>query len=161
MQRIQVSVLAMTLITLGACNPFHRSQAVQVDAQDTNINSRWHGTLTSPATLAGAVQMTGEATMAPGSNDGNTNVRLSLANASPGGVHPWEVHYGQCGNDQGIFGSSSAYKAIEIGGDGRGAESARVQLRTPTVGDYFVSVQASAANGDMTVACGNLAAPTQ
>ena len=135
-------------------------QAVQVSAQDQNLNSRWHGNIASPAALAGVVQITGEATMAPGSSDGNTTVSLSVANATPGGRHPWELHRGQCGDDQGVFGSSDAYKAIRIGGDGRATASARVPLQTPTSGSYFVSVQASLANGETTIACGNLAPPT-
>ena len=35
-----------------------------------------------------------------------------------------------------------------------------VALDTPIAGNYFVSVQASAANRELTVGCGNLAAPT-
>lgn len=132
-----------------------------MSARDVNLNARWHANLASPANLAGAVQMTGSATMAPGSNRGNTTVTLSLANASPGGVHPWALHYGQCGNDQGVFGSDGDYKAIEIGGDGRGTASARVSQETPTTGSYYVTVQASAANRETTIACGNLAPPTQ
>lgn len=155
-----LSVLSLSLFALAACNPFHVGQAVQVSAQDQNLNSRWHGNIATPATLAGVVQMTGEATMAPGSNDGNTTVTVSVANATPGGRHPWALHYGQCGNDLGVFGSSDSYKAIQIGGDGRATGSARIPQRTPTSGNYFVSVQASAANGETTIGCGNLAPPT-
>ena len=161
MRLYRIAILATSALVFAACNPFHVGQAVQVSARDVNLNSRWHGNVASPAALAGAVQMTGDATMAPGSTAGNTTVTLSVANATPGGRHPWEVHYGQCGDNRGVFGSSGAYKAIEIGGDGRATASARVPLETPTTGSYFVSVQASAANGDMTIACGNLAPPTQ
>ena len=51
-------------------------------------------------------------------------------------------------------------RSIKVGGDGRGAATATV-LTTPTSGSYFVTVQSSAANPEMIVACGNLAAPTQ
>jgi hypothetical protein len=153
-------VIACSAAFIAACNPFHRTPAVEMSAKDVNLNLRWHASLASPSALAGVVQMTGSATMAPGSNNGNTTVTLSLANASPGGVHPWALHYGQCGSDQGVFGSSSAYKPIEIGGDGRGTVSARIQQETPTSGSYFVSVQASAANSETIIACGNLAPPT-
>ena len=153
--------VALAAVIFAGCNPFHRSQAVEMSAKDVNLNTRWHANLASPASLAGVVQMTGSATMSPGTNSGNTTVTLSLANASPGGVHPWELHYGQCGNDLGVFGSDGAYKAIEIGGDGRGDASARVSEATPSMGSYFVSVQASAVNRETTVACGNLAPPTQ
>ena len=43
----------------------------------------------------------GSATMAPGANSETTTLSLSLANATPGGVHPWEVRHGQCGADEG------------------------------------------------------------
>src|SRR5512142_108288 len=118
--------LAVSALIFASCNPFHRSQAVQMSAKDVNLNTRWHANLASPASLAGVVQMTGAATMSPGSNSDNTTVTLSLANAAPGGVHPWALHRGQCGNDLGVFGSDRAYKAIEIGGDGRGDASARI-----------------------------------
>jgi len=161
MRPASIIVLAFSLSALAACNPFHIGQAVQVNARDVNLNSRWHGTISSPASLAGVVQITGQATMAPGSSDGSTTVTLSLANATPGGVHPWQMHHGQCGNDQGVFGSNSAYRPIQIGGDGQATTSARVPVQTPASGDYFVSVQASAVNEETTIACGNMAAPTQ
>jgi hypothetical protein len=153
--------VAVSAVIFASCNPFHRSQAVEMSAKDVNLNTRWHASLASPGSLAGVVQMTGSATMSPAPDDGNTTVTLSLANAAPGGVHPWSLHYGQCGSDLGVFGSVGAYKAIEIGGDGRGEASARVSRETPVMGTYYVSVQASAANRETTVACGNLAPPTQ
>jgi hypothetical protein len=52
-------------------------------------------------------------------------------------------------------------RSIKVGDDGRGAATATVPMTTPTSGSYFVTVQASAANPEMTVECGNLAAPTQ
>ncbi len=161
MPRQRLLILAFFAFVLGGCNPFHHTPAVEMSAKDVNLNSRWHATLASPATLAGAVQMSGTATMAPGSSSRNTTVTLSLANASPGGVHPWELHYGQCGADGGVFGSSSSYKPIEIGDDGRATASARIAQQTPIAGSYFVSVQASAGNAETTIACGNLAPPTQ
>src|SRR5688572_9838723 len=83
-------------LALGACNPLRspikQEPVVQVSNRDANANTRWHGTLTSPSALAGAVQMTGQISMAPAANAGNTHVVLLLANASPGGLHPWQVH---------------------------------------------------------------------
>jgi hypothetical protein len=158
---LAVSTLAVSGFTLTACNPFHRKPAVEVSTSDAQVNSRWHASLVTPTELAGAVQMNGSASMAPGSNSGQTTVSLKLANAAPGGVHPWAVHRGQCGADQGVFGSSEAYKPIEIGNKGRASASATIPLETPETGAYFVSVQASAANGQTIVACGNLAPPTE
>ncbi len=107
---IMLSILATT-----ACNPFHRGQAVEVSAGDATLNSTWHANLASPASLAGVVQMNGSASMAPDASGTRTVVVLSLANATPGGLHPWEVHEGQCGasTDYGVFGSSAAYKPVQ------------------------------------------------
>jgi hypothetical protein len=149
----------LVLLSVG-CNPFRRSPAVEMSAGDSNLNTRWHGTLASPATLAGAVQISGSATMAPGSDARTTSVRLDLANAAPGGEHPWGLHRGQCDYDEGLIGSRSDFKAVKVGRDGRADGSARVALHTPTSGRYSVRVMASAANAEMIVACANLAPPS-
>src|SRR6185312_14876010 len=154
-------LLAVSGLALISCNPFRHDQAVQVSTKDENLNSRWHATLATPADLAGAVQMNGSASMAPGTKSGNTRVVLDLANATPGGLHPWQLHRGQCGSDLGVFGAADAYHAAKVGRDGRASSSANVPITTPTTGNYFVIVRASAANDAVTVACGNLAPPTQ
>jgi hypothetical protein len=153
-------LLAVSALALSSCNPFRHEQAVEVSTKDENLNSRWHATLATPAELAGAVQMNGSASMAPATKSGNTTVSLDLANATPGGLHPWQLHRGQCGSDDGVVGSVAAYPAAKVGRDGHATASADLPLTTPTSGSYFVIVQASAANNAMTVACGNLAPPT-
>ena len=158
-------LIVVGALALGACNPFRspikQEPVVQVTTNDANVNSRWHGTLASPSNLAGAVQMSGQISMSPGSNGGNTNVALLLANASPGGLHPWQLHRGQCGTDDGVFGSADAYKTLKVDEYGRASGSATVPLVMPRDGQYFVSVGASVANAETIVACGNLASPTQ
>ena len=155
--------VALSILTSAACNPFHQKPAVQVSAQDTALNTRWHANLASPASLAGAVQMNGSASMAPGSNGTSTIITLNLANASPGGVHPWGVHLGQCGPgmDDGVFGPSDAYKPVKVDSDGHANMTAMVSLQTPATGSYFAVVHASVENSETVVACGNLAPPTQ
>ena len=102
----------------------------------------------------------GSASMSPGTRSGNTTVCLHLPNPTPGGVHPWQLHRGQCESDEDVFGSAELYQPATVGGDGRATSSATVPIETPTTGSYFVVVRASAANEAMTVACGNLAPPT-
>ena len=162
MRRPQVLVLAIAASTLalGACNPFHREPVTEV-SRDANVNTRWRATLVTPATLVGAVQINGTATMQPSHNNADTDFSVNIANATPGGLHPWQVHRGQCGMDDGVFGSAAAYKPIKVGDDGRGAATARVAMPTPTSGSYFVTVRASATNAEVIVACGNLAPPAQ
>ena len=158
-------IVATGALALGACNPFRsplkQDPVVRVTTNDANVNSRWHGTLTSPSNLAGAVQMTGQISMSPGGSPGNTSVALLLANASPGGLHPWQLHRGQCGTSDGVFGTPEAYSTIKVDEFGRASSTANVPLVMPTDGRYFVSVGASAANPQTIVACGNLASPTQ
>ena len=159
------TILATGSLALVACNPFRsplkQDPVVQVSTRDANVNSRWHGSLASPSNLAGAVQMTGSATMTPGTNTGNTNVAVNLSNASPGGMHPWQLHRGQCGTDGGVFGTADAYKALKVDDQGRASSVVTVPLVMPADGQFYVSVGASAANPETIVACGNLASPTQ
>ena len=154
-------VLVAVALTLGGCSLIEPKPAVEMSAADVNLNSRWHASIASPAELAGVVQMSGSASISPGSKRRTTEVVLRVANSSPGGLHPWAIHRGQCGADEGVFGALDNYAPLRVSSDGTGSSNAIVALDTPTAGNYFVSVQASAANSGMTVACGNLAAPTQ
>ena len=150
-----------SLLMVGACNPFHRDPVSEVK-RDANENSRWRASLTSPTALAGAVQMHGSASMQPtGSDHQNTLLSVSISNATPGGVHPWQVRRGQCGADEGAFSSGAGYHALKIGDDGRGEAGTTVPGIMPNAGEFFVTVSASAANPEMVVACGNLAAPAK
>ena len=159
------TIAATGALALAACNPFrsplNHAPVVQVSTQDANRNSRWHGQLTTPSNLSGAVQMTGQISMTPDKNPENTNVALVLANASPGGQHPWQAHRGQCGADEGVFGSASDYKTLKVDDNGRASGSATVGIVMPREGNYFVSVGASEANPTTIVACGNLASPIE
>lgn len=156
-------LLTVALAVLASTACFHQDPVVEVTAKDATLNTRWHANLASPATLAGAVQMNGSASMAPSPDSVSTVITLDLANASPGGLHPWAMHRGQCGTgtDYGIFGPSEAYPTLTVGSDGRAQAVATVTLRAPGSGDYFVVVLASVANAETIVACGNLAPPTK
>jgi hypothetical protein len=149
-----------SLFALTACNPFRREPVSEVE-RDVNVNSRWRAALVSPAALAGAVQMRGSATMQPSQNGQGTLLSLSISNATPGGAHPWQVRRGQCGADAGAFSASASYQPLKIGDDGRGESGTSVASVTPELGDFFVTVYASAANPETVVACGNLAPPSR
>ena len=151
-------LLLASLLAVAACNPFHRAPVSEV-SRDVNVNSRWRATMVSPAALAGAVQIQGAASMQPTGN--GTSLSLSLSNATPGGVHPWQVRRGQCGSDQGPFSSGAVYQPLKIGDDGRGESGITVPVPTPDNGEFFVTVAASAGNPETVVACGNLAAPAR
>jgi hypothetical protein len=166
MHRSSLCTIAATgVLALAACNPLrsplNHAPDVKVSTRDANMNSRWHGELTSPSNLAGAVQMNGQISMTPDKNADRTNVAIVLANASPGGLHPWQVHRGQCGADEGVFGSASDYRTLKVDDHGRASSSATVPIVMPRTGNYFVSVGASEANPTTIVACGNLASPIE
>jgi hypothetical protein len=154
-------LLGAVAMTVAACNPFH--QAVRVTSKDQTLNSRWHANLASPASLAGAVQMSGSASMAPNPDASQTNISIDLANASPGGRHPWSVQQGQCGSgaDYGVFGTNESYKPLEVTSGGAASGEATISMPVPSSGSYFVVVRASSANWATIVACGNLAPPTR
>lgn len=74
--------------------------------------------------------------MAPGASSTTTEAALAVASASPGELHQWEAHLGQCGAgmDEGVFGPSAAYKPIKIDADGRASGTASVPLMTSATG---------------------------
>jgi hypothetical protein len=154
------AALVIAALALGACSLVQPKSADRVSTKDVTLNTSWHANIASPTDLAGAVQMSGSASMAPGTKRGTTEIVMKLGNSSPGGVHPWAIHRGQCGADEGVFGALENYSPLSVNSKGTGVSSAIVALNTPTAGNYFVSVQASTANRELTVGCGNLAAPT-
>lgn len=160
--RSTTSLMALTvsMVALAACNPFSRSPVTEV-SRDANANARWNATLVTPANLAGAVQLNGSATMQPTMDDDGIRFSVQVANATPGGLHPWQVHRGSCNADGGVFGRSEDYGTVKIGDDGRGESGATTATRMPVTGDYFVVMYASEANPSTVVACGNLAPPSR
>lgn len=165
MRQIPLVLAAVGTFSVLGCNPFRsplkQDPVVEVTRRDANVNARWHGTLASPSSLAGAVQMKGSVAMSPGSTSGNTRVTIELSNASPGGLHPWQLHRGQCGMDDGVFGSASGYKSLKVDDEGKASDAVTLPMAMPVEGRFYVSVGASAANPETIVACGNLAPPTQ
>ena len=155
--RATATALALVVV---ACNPFHREPVTEV-TRDVYANARWRASLVTPAALVGAIQINGAAIMQPNNKNGAaTDLSLTIANATPGGVHPWQVHRGQCGTDDGLVGAASSYPSIKIGSDGRGSALATIAMTTPTTGSYFVTLLASNVNSETVLACGNLAPPT-
>jgi len=160
MHHDRFSIIAALTLALSSALTACARAPVTISQQSVAERSLWHASLASPSDLAGAVQVTGTASMGPGSKSGTTDVAFHLGNVSPGGVHPWAMHRGTCANDAGLFGSSDAYEPVTVDGSGKAAATATIPLEPPTSGDYFVVVYASASNMSMTIACGNLAPPT-
>jgi hypothetical protein len=151
-----LAVLGFALTSCGGRQP------VEINPDAQSLASRWNGTLSAPPELAGVSQMRGQGWMAADPEDrGKSQAHVEISNAVPGGRHPWHVHRGQCGSDQGILGPADSYEPLEVEGDGRARETAELSIPLPRSGSYFINVHASARNMATTVACGNLAPPAR
>jgi hypothetical protein len=144
-------------LLVAACGG-HR--AVEIDPHQQAAGARWNATLATPAQLAGAMNLQGRGLWA--SEEGNpsrSRAEVDIANAVPGGNHPWHVHVGQCGSNGPILGPATSYHSLEVGGDGKAKATADLPVAMPTTGQYYINVHASANNMGTIIACGNLAPP--
>ena len=147
-----------TILATGACSVFHHTPN-QITVQDIPVGERWNATLATPAGLQGAVQVHGNGYLARDPQGSKAVIHIS--NATPGGVHPWAIRTGLCGNDNPVFGDASAYRNLKVDNDGTAQTSATLSTPFPTSGDYSLEVRASPTNTGTVIACGNLAPPTQ
>ena len=77
MTSLRSLALVAAALTLGACSTFQPKSAVEESATNVTLNSSWHARIASPSELAGAVQMNGSASMAPGTKRGTTEVAMN------------------------------------------------------------------------------------
>jgi hypothetical protein len=155
-----IAGLTAVILALTSCGGGRR--AVEIDADAAGVADRWNATLSTPRGLAGVSDIRGQGWMVDDPQDQErTRAGVEIRNAVPGGRHPWHVHRGQCGSDQGILGPADAYKPLEVEGNGRATETAVVPIPLPKSGGYFINVHASARNMSTIVACGNLAPPAR
>jgi len=159
MQRkyLQSFIAVATIVAAAACNPFHKT-ANEIKPQDIPINERWNATLATPSGLQGAVQVRGTGYLARDPNGSKAVIHIS--NATPGGMHPWFIRTGLCGNESPVFGDATAYPNLKIDKDGTAQTSAMLSAPFPTSGDYSLEVRASPTNMGTVIACGNLAPPS-
>lgn len=155
-------VAGSMLIAIAGVSCGGGRQPVELNQNSPMVATRWNGTLSTGPELLGVVQVQGAAWMGPDEKDQDkTRAHVDIRNAVPGGVHPWHVHRGQCGADQGIFGPADAYKPLKVNDNGRAISDAELPVPAPKTGDFFVNVHASARNMKTIVACGNLAPPAR
>jgi hypothetical protein len=153
-----VSLIVSTFV-LGSCGG-RAPVEIKTDAQP--VAARWNAVLSTPPELGGIVDEHGQAWMGADPKDpGQTQAHVDMSNAVPGAKHPWHVHRGKCGSDQGVFGPADAYKPLKVESDGKASATAVLSVPLPKTGDYFVNVHASASNMKTIVACGNLAPPAR
>ncbi|HEU4828093.1 MAG TPA: hypothetical protein VFT04_02755 [Gemmatimonadales bacterium] len=155
---LSVSALSVSgMLLLASCG----GRAASINTDQLGVGDRWNATLATPAQLIGAVQVTGNGWMAADENPARTRAGATLANATPGGEHPWHVHVGRCGSNGAIVGGASSYRPLKVGRNGRAEATATLDLALPRSGEYYINVHASAANLGTIIACGNLAPPTR
>jgi hypothetical protein len=164
-QWVRIVGAAAALLEGTACATLRRPDpppTAQASDRDTEADgaSRWHVVFVSTGTSGGSVPMEGWASMRSGASRSNTSILLNVTHADPGTVHPWELHHGRCGADQGIYGPAGAYEPLTVDAGGRGAGQATVRMPLPTEGPFFIRVAASPASPETTVACGDLVPPT-
>jgi hypothetical protein len=149
--------LLALVAAVSGCGVMSRNSATEI--KDSNADSRnsWNAALVTPSDLSGAMQVRGVANWAR--NDNESRITIALSNATSGGVHPWHVHQGRCGDNGPIVGSASAYKALTVGSDGQAHENASLSMQLPQSGNYYVNVHAQSSNMSVIIACGNLAPP--
>ena len=159
MRHSEAAILLGFALAAAACGG---GKNVEIQPDQELVGSRWNATLSTPANLAGAVQVKGSGWMAWEKGEATkTRAVVSIQNAVPGGEHLWHVHLGQCGDDRGIFGPADAYGPLQVGSNGQAQESAVLSLPVPVAGQYFINVHASRNNMKTIIACGNLAPPSQ
>jgi CHRD domain len=157
--RAPAVVLGGALLLLVACGG---RRQVEIDPEGEMAASRWNATLATPAALAGAMQVRGRGWWAGQRGDpARSQAHVDIANAVPGGDHPWHVHQGQCGSNGPIVGPATAYSSLEVNKDGKASATADLPLPLPSSGQYYVNVHASANNMGTIIACGNLAPPVR
>jgi hypothetical protein len=160
MKALPATSLILSTLALVACGGGRKP--VEIDPNSQSVATRWNGTLSTPAELAGAIQIRGNGWMASDEkNPDRTRAAVTIANAAPGGEHPWHVHRGRCGSDQGIFGPTDAYNPLKVESNGRASSTATLPVPLPRSGEYFLNVHASTRNMKTIVACGNLAPPAR
>jgi hypothetical protein len=151
--------VALVLATAG-CGMFHHSNraTTSIDPNAAQRRYDWKASLFSPSELAGALQVRGTADWTRNGNTAST-VTVTISNATPGGVHPWHIHYGHCGENGAIVGSAAAYSSLSVNDQGNATSTAHLGMSLPTSGDYYVNVHASSANLGTIISCGNFAHP--
>ena len=136
--RIGMCILFMTL---AAC------------AMTTDMVTDWTARATAGTGFAGA-----GANAVARSGAGGTNVTVAFreAHGMSGTVRPWHVHYGTCGNDQGIVGDASLYSPLNPGADGTATVSATIPMSLSADRSYFINIHKSPSELQTIVACGQL-----
>lgn len=101
--------------------------------------------------------ITGTAELEGKDKDKRSEAEISIAGATAGAELPWHIHAGKCGSNGAIVGAATAYPVLKVTSDGSAKAEAKLDIPTPTSGEYYVNVHKSAADPKTIVSCGDLA----
>lgn len=148
---------AAVLLAIAACSQTPKVETdpetgrVDVDVQPPGQAEAWNATL-SPV---GGSGVSGTATA--GDMNDATHATISISGARSGGVHPWHIHEGRCGDaSPPVVGPASSYPPLNVGAGGSATAQAHVPVELNEAKSYIVNVHASPANMATIVACGAL-----
>ncbi|HEX6911647.1 MAG TPA: hypothetical protein VF142_14695 [Longimicrobium sp.] len=152
-----VLAVSVALLAISGCSQTPKVEsdpergAVDVDMEPPGQAETWTATL-SPVGGSG-VSGTARAT---DMNDA-THATISITGARSGGVHPWHIHEGRCGDpNPPIVGPASAYPPLNVGSGGTATAQAHVPLELNEAKNYIVNVHASPTDLGTIIACGDL-----
>jgi hypothetical protein len=148
---------AAALLAVGACSQTPKvetdpgSGRVDVDVERPGQAEGWNATL-SPV---GGSGVSGTATAMD--MDDATHATVNIRGATGGGVHPWHIHEGTCGDANApVVGSPAAYPPLNVGSGGTATAQAHVTVELNEAKNYIVNVHASPSNMGTIIACGDL-----
>lgn len=151
------SIVAAAAVALLAAGSSTSSPALAATRSALGVTAdtgmSYAATLAAPAGYSGSEKVTGTATVTPEGK--GFKVDVSIEGAAPNSTHPWHVHTGTCDKSDGVVGSGSDYKPIQVDAQGKGSATATVSVPLPD-GGTVVNVHESPANMKTIVACGAL-----
>ena len=154
--RIAYAVSAALLVIAG-CSQTPKvetdpaSGRVDVDMERPGQAETWHATL-APVGGSGV-----SGTASARDMDDATHARIDIRGGQSGGVHPWHIHQGQCGDANApVVGPASAYPPLTVGSGGTASAQAHVPVELNEATNYIVNVHASASDMGTIIACGDL-----
>lgn len=148
---------AAALLAVGACSQTPKVETdpgrgrVDVDVEPPGQAEGWSATL-SPVGGSGVSGTASASEMGDA-----THAIISISGGTGGGVHPWHIHEGRCGDpNPPVVGPASAYPPLNVGSGGTARAQAHVPVELNEARNYIVNVHASPSNMGTIVACGDL-----
>ena len=154
--RIALAV-SVALLAISGCSQTPKVEsdpergAMDVDVERPGQAETWNARLSA----VGGSGVTGTATAAD-MNDA-THATITIMGGRSGGVHPWHIHEGRCGDpNPPIVGPASAYPPLNVGSGGNATAQAHVPVELNEAKNYIVNVHASPTNLGTIISCGDL-----